>query len=265
MLETSSNGQKKGRYELRKKRCDSLWLEIDGVKLHQTQKNILASAGWLDDNIINAAQALLRKQFGLPGLQNTILGCTLTYEIMSEPFVQILHNGQDHWLTISTIGLQSSYINVFDSMYSTMSSSTIDQICALLFAEGKVINVQFIDVDKQVNAHDCGLYAIAYVTSLCHGDDVSQMKYNIQEMRPHLLHCLETGILTPFPSTHRKDGPILAEVIPVYCYCRATEHGDMIQCCNCQEWFHLLCDCSISRIEWKEPNYSWICKNCVHK
>ena len=68
--------------ELKKRRYDSLWLEVDGIKLNQTQKDILSSTGWLDDKIVNAAQSLLRKQFGLAGLQNTTLGCTLTYDIM---------------------------------------------------------------------------------------------------------------------------------------------------------------------------------------
>ena len=164
--------------ELKKRQYDSLWLEVDGIKLNKTQKDILSSTGWLDDKIVNAAQSLLRKQFGLVGLQNTTLGYTLTHDIMRKQFVQILHNGQDHWLTVSTIGLQSSYINIFDCMYSTLSSFCKDQICALLFANDKVVNVQFIDADKQENTYDCGLYAIAYATSVCHGDDVSQMKYN---------------------------------------------------------------------------------------
>ena len=250
--------------ELKKRWYDSLWLEVDGIKLNKTQKDILSSTGWLDDKIVNAAQSLLRKQFGLAGLQNTTLGYTLTYDIMRKQFVQILHNGQDHWLTVSTIGLQSSYINIFDSMYSTLSSFCKDQICALLFANDKVINVEFIDVDKQENTYDCGLYAIAYATSVCHGDDVSQMKYNCAEMRPHLMHCLETGIITRFPSTHRINGLTMAEEgIPVYCYCRTTQEENMIQCRNCKEWFHLKCDRSISRKNWKKPNYSWLCRNCL--
>ena len=59
--------------------------------------------------IVIAAQSLLCKQFGIAGLQNT------TYDIMCKQFVHILHNGQDHWLTVSNIGLQSTYINIFDS------------------------------------------------------------------------------------------------------------------------------------------------------
>ena len=70
--------------------------------------DILLDTEWLDDKIINSAQALLHKQLAIPGLQNTILGYTLTYNVVCEPFVQILHNGQDHWLTVPNIGLQSS-------------------------------------------------------------------------------------------------------------------------------------------------------------
>ena len=92
-------------------------------------------------------------------------------------------------------------------MYSTLSSLAEDQICALLDTNQKVIHVQFVDVDKQENTYDCGLYAIAFATSLCHGYDVSHIKYNSQEMRQHLLHCLEAGIITQFPSTHRTNGP----------------------------------------------------------
>ena len=106
-----------------------------------------------------------------------------------------------------------------------------------------------------------GLYAIAYATSLCHGDDV---KYNSQEMRQHLMHCLEAGIITRFPSTHRTNGPPLAEEdIPVYCYCRIRQKGNMIECSNCEEWFHLKYDHSVSRKNWKKPSYSWLCRNCV--
>ena len=124
--------------ELKKRQYDSLWLEVDGIKLNQTQKDILSSTGWLDDKIVIAAQSLLCKQFGIAGLQNTTSGYTLTYDIMCKQFVQILHNGQDHWLTVSNIGLQSSYINILCQAF----------------------------VDKQENTYDCGLYAIAYATSV---------------------------------------------------------------------------------------------------
>ena len=63
-------------------------------------------------------------------------------------------------------------------MCSTLQNQAKDQIYALLHTNQKAIHVQFVDIDKQENTYDCGLYAIAYATSLCHGgDDASRMKY----------------------------------------------------------------------------------------
>ena len=76
-------------------------------------------SAWLNDRIIDAAQALLRKLFQLPGLQITCLGMTMAFEVQCQPFVQILHDGHGHWLTISSIGGKqgNTDISVYDSMY----------------------------------------------------------------------------------------------------------------------------------------------------
>ena len=71
-----------------------------------------------------------------------------------------------------------------------------------------MINLIFVDVDKQENTYDCGLYVIAYATSVYHGDDVSQIKYHSQEMRQHLLRCLKEVL---YPSPLRASGPPLGE------------------------------------------------------
>ena len=65
---------------------------------------ILSPVAWLNDNIIAAAQELLKKQFNLSGLQPPSLGLTCAFEIESGEFIQILHDGFGHWLTVSTIG-----------------------------------------------------------------------------------------------------------------------------------------------------------------
>lgn len=214
----------------------------------------------MDDKIINAAQSLLKKQFShICGLQDTNLGSTLTFDIMRKEFVQILFTGEYHWLTVSTFGLQSSFIDVLDSLHLTLSSSAKDQICALLNTDQDTINVQFVNTEKQTNRYDCGLYAIAYATSVCLGENVSQLKYHSKEMRPHLKHCLETGTMTTFPSSQREQEPLSRdpELIYVHCYCRKMEVGDMITCCNCKKRFHYEC------VNSKKNLRSWQCKNCT--
>ena len=61
---------------------------------------MISKNGWLYDIIVNAAQSVLQMQYGVPGLQNTLLGQYLTYGIMRKGFIQILHNADNHWITV---------------------------------------------------------------------------------------------------------------------------------------------------------------------
>ena len=87
---------------------------------------IVAESGWLNDKIINVAQSLLKNQYKMKGFQNTTLGCNLSFDIMRTEFIQILFNGNNHWVKISTVGLPqpARCINVYDSLYETLTDFT---------------------------------------------------------------------------------------------------------------------------------------------
>ena len=105
------------------------WLEVGNVVLSEEHKCIIESnIQWLDDVIINASQYLLHSQYGICGLQATTLGNHLTFDIMKKDFVQILHNRE---VTISTLGLPSGHVNIYDSLYQTCTDHAIDQIAPL--------------------------------------------------------------------------------------------------------------------------------------
>ena len=90
------------------------WLEVGNVILYEEHRCILESdKKWLDDAIINAVQYLLHSQYGMPGFQATTLGYHLTFDIMRKGFIQILHNGEDHWFIISTLGLPSGHVHIY--------------------------------------------------------------------------------------------------------------------------------------------------------
>ena len=138
------------------------WLEVGNVGLSEKHKCIIESnTQWLDDIIINDSQYLLHSQYGVCRLQAAKLGNRLTFDIMRKDFVQILHNREDHWFTISTIGLPSGHVNIYDSLYQTCTDHAIDQICSIIFTPNNAAHLHFIDVDKQTYSSDCGLYAIA--------------------------------------------------------------------------------------------------------
>ena len=88
----------------------------------------------------------------------------MCFDIESTEFTQILHNGHDHWLTISTIGAQEAEIFVFVSLYPSASSCVKRQIAALLATKLNVITLKHIDVQIQSGTYDCGLFVITFAT-----------------------------------------------------------------------------------------------------
>ena len=129
-----------------------LWLPE--LKLDESDKEaLLAPTGWLSGNLINAAQELLKKQFSnlSAGLQGVELGLVMNFKIPGCEFLQILHSPPNHWVTVSTIGIQdTSTIILFDSKYKTVPTSLQAQIAALLRTDCDKIVVRVMNVQNQV-------------------------------------------------------------------------------------------------------------------
>ena len=99
-----------------------LW--IPDLNLFSEDKEIFLSDSWLNDRLINAAQKLLQAAFPhIPGFQCTLLGQALAFDVECGEFIHILHNGQGHWLMISTIGTKHPEVKVYDGLYSFASPS----------------------------------------------------------------------------------------------------------------------------------------------
>ena len=106
---TKSGYYEKAKGSDKEKRVDvnEKWVEVESIGLNTQDRNtILSVTGWLDDRIINAAQTLLKLHFSTPGLQYTTLGSNLSFDIIKADFVQILHNGANHWVTVSNLDAQ---------------------------------------------------------------------------------------------------------------------------------------------------------------
>ena len=104
------------------------------------------------------------------------------------------------------------------------------------------ITIKVMNVQLQDNGYACGELAVAFATSLIHGEDPTQLHY--KELRSHFKNCVDTYSITPFPSTVVSDQPRVVHEIRkmVYCKCRAPDNGKlMIRCCNCRQGFHPEC------------------------
>ena len=229
-------------------------------------KECLGSGGWLNDKHIHAAQQLLKKENPyVGGLQDPILQTAHSFEIEGGEFVQILHMNNNHWITISSIGCSPGYIKLYDSMQHPIPSSIKHTIAELIHTQCKQITIEHVNMQVQQGESECGLFAIAIATALCHGQDPHQIEFAQGQMRKHLLNALEMENISPFPyKLVSRDKKVLRkEYIRVYCTCRLPDNGSqMVQCSECSMWYHVHCvQCPRSVL--KKKNEPWSCENCV--
>ena len=86
----------------------------------------------MTDTIINAVQKILaaqfKAQFSEAGFQSVGFGSTFAFEVESDKTVQILLNGPNHWLTISSVDTTPSQMLVYDSMYPSAGQLVYDSM-----------------------------------------------------------------------------------------------------------------------------------------
>ena len=179
-------------------------------------------------------------------------------------------------MCVSNIKCAPGVVDVYDSIsfYSVHSYSVSKQVAGVLHTSESSFQLQFPDVQRQCGGADCGLFAIAFATALCFGQDPYRLSFNQQKMRNHLMECFKIGEMSPFPpakeqrrlARHRL---MTKKEVKVYCTCRLPwmktddSRGGMIQCSKCSEWHHQLC-LSISDSAFIElTTQHWFCTACM--
>ena len=69
----------------------------------------------LNDTVIPFFQSLFD---GKKGLQDLLLGQRLSFKVARDSFIQILHDGRCHWVTVSTFVCDPGEINYYDSLFN---------------------------------------------------------------------------------------------------------------------------------------------------
>ena len=87
----------------------------------------------------------------------------------------------NHWCVVSTVGCQNGAINVYDNLYSSVSSKTIHLIASMTSSSAAKLVVRMMDVEKQSNGSDCGVLAIAYAFDICSGFDPCQVRFDPEQ------------------------------------------------------------------------------------
>ena len=156
--------------------------------------------GWLDCSIIHQAQIYLKQlNPNIEGFQRPTLGPIRAFDIISGEFIQILNTGGNHWVCLSSIGCSSGHVNLYDSFFHDVVCDDIEeQARSLLGQDFRGINV--VPIQQQLNGSDCGIFAIAFATSLVFVQDPLSIQFDIPKMRPHLSRCLRSSRMELFPT-----------------------------------------------------------------
>ena len=96
-------------------------------------------------------------------------------------------------------------IYLYDSLQKTSKSKlTTTVMTSINNMYGTQNDYIASDITQQTGHVDCGLFSIAYLTSLCHGQNPDGFRMQQSEMRHHLLECFESEQLSPFPATKKR-------------------------------------------------------------
>lgn len=175
--------------------CDSVWVTFERLSLIQKDKEVLLRNGKLNDRHINYAQRMLHSQFPqVEGLGHTLLQKRKQPKKI-ESGLQIIHDRGDHWVVASNVAGHDK-VQVYDSVYSAIDQGTKEVISNLFQLSNNPV-IEIAEMQKQREANQCGLFAIAVATNIL--SSISTQQFQEQHMRSHLVACLENNAFTPFP------------------------------------------------------------------
>ena len=78
------------------------------------------------------------------------------------------------------------------------------QIAAILFANEKTLTLEYKAVQVQQGSNDCGLFTIAFATSLCGGKNPIEINYKQHLLCSHPLNCVTKQEISVFPNKEKK-------------------------------------------------------------
>ena len=123
-------------------------------------------------------------QFPLAGgLRSTLLQQKGAKGPCTANTVQIVHcEKSQHWVVASTIFARKGCVNIYDTLFARLDAET-QAIIKRMFTLKSVGSLNMVDMQCQKGASDCGLFAIAVMTSLLFGEDPAKVTY---KLRKHL-------------------------------------------------------------------------------
>uniref|UniRef100_A0A1X7V3B4 Ubiquitin-like protease family profile domain-containing protein n=1 Tax=Amphimedon queenslandica TaxID=400682 RepID=A0A1X7V3B4_AMPQE len=156
----------------------------------------------LTQDHIYYAQELLKTQFPtINGLHSTLLqNKPVTNKEDLKDKLQIVHCNGNHWIAASNIKCDADCdVAIYDSIYRALNDEAETVICNLFQVGKQKPKIKVMNCQKQIGGMDCGLFAVAFITSIAHGQEPAKLQYLQDEMRNHLVKCFKAQKMEPFP------------------------------------------------------------------
>lgn len=190
---------KKTKVSDNEKSSEEEWMRLDRIVLKIADKETITKGAELHDLHIEMYQKLLKIQFpNLMGLSSSLK--VLPMGSWTDNYVQVYHCRSNHWITVSTLGCKDGEINVYDSMYTSIDSGIIQKI-EDTFPDSD-LTVALCPVQRQIGMKDCGLFALAFATSLAFGNSpqsLSLCQFNQNSFREHYVSSIQIKQASEFP------------------------------------------------------------------
>nr|XP_047145394.1 uncharacterized protein LOC105848782 isoform X2 [Hydra vulgaris] len=238
--------------------------------LSSNDLNDILTNQMLSDIVIHTMQKMIT---GVGGLQDPVLGQNLSFRVQKASFVQVLHDGDAHWLAISNFGCSVGEVFLLDSFFrGKVKNHVVRQICAIMHCNEDKLTVRVVPVQQQTNYVDCGLYALAFIKHITDTrSNPSYVAFDAFQMRNHLLKCVKGNQFTEFPKSETAMRFCKEKEFnfSLYCICRQVwlasdsciKDRHMVQCGICENWYHRACE-RIPDYVLEDKCADWSCSKC---
>ena len=251
------------------------------VSLPKYEARLVQRHEMLTVDSINLAQNILHEMFPhLKGLQTVARGAVQAFLPVNGDFIQILHDGSLHWVCTGNISLTGgkdpAAVNMYDSMnQGFIAKFTKQQLASFMCIQSAEMKIIMKSVQQQTSHVDCGVFAIAFATALAFGQDPSKLRFDVPKMRQHLVECLKSKKMSPFPEMKPGSSDVVLSkrkfyTVELFCSCRMpyekpkSEADLMAQCGSCKEWFHQRCE-KIALEIFKASGMNFLCAMCLKR
>ena len=197
-----------------------------------------------------------------------------------KPWVQILHDNDNHWFMAASGYGEKDSILIYDSLRNAVEPCRHIIYSAALICPSKKdeLQLEMMNTQIQSDGSSCGLFAIANATALAFGLNPSEYVYDATQLREHFIKCCSEKKMEPFPFIDmrrcRNWRSSRRYRYKLFCSCKMPfddqdegfpeKYRKLVECKGCKNWFHVSCE-MIPNDVLTERRSSWRCSKCVQQ